>query len=842
MSLESQKKSNVCQFNDVYSAEWEYIKQRREKINSSSSQEIPPSNQTGLIGLALSGGGIRSATFNLGLLQALAKKGILRCCDYLSTVSGGGYIGSCMSSLLTNPNVSTEDNKFPLRNVREGNEERQEVSYLREHKNYLGSAKGGCSLDNCHAVGMTLTGFVLINTLSLSFLFLISLFLYIFEDEFYADVGTPFLLENHLGFNELLLFIAGIVVLGVIVARWGQQLSLGNSVNLKLSRRYDNWIARGTKIAIILVVSVVLVRFIYNQAWNMFLFWASDWIEVGKNEGIGQFGFLFLAILVISIIIIIGGQIGLYENKIRRKALKTTMSVALVIFFLFLTVHLLSLMYYVEYKGRLLNVLLLSENKTVALTLPEIKLALRTELSKKSSSNSDKIPITELFYWIITNNEADLAKKANMIGTIYSNHRSIWECFSKAYKEQDGFFREALEEFGDNITNGCSSNNANVPNKFQSGNFIEKINQLDLERRHGFDTTKKYICCLFLLVSGILFVIALLTNLNRISQHDFYRNHLSKTFLIRRKDSIAGQNGEIENCYELRLRDLHEHHNGPYHLINTTLNIPTSNPEKNPSSKGRGADLFLFSKFYCGSESTGYQKTTEYDKGKTSLATAMAISGAAVSPEMGTTGTSSFVAVMATLLNMRLNLWMPNPKNKRNFRLILWPWYLLKELRRRGDEQDLLLNLSDGGHYENLGVYSLLKRRCQLIIASDAGADPHFQMSDLGNLKRKARIDLGIEIEFENLNDLLPNSDGYSRTPFVKGSIKYPDGEEGTLLYIKATLTGREPEDIRSYKYEHKTFPHQSTTDQFFDEQQFESYRKLGEWIGETVFNKMETQ
>lgn len=833
MSLKSNQKSNNCQFDDVYSAEWEYIKQRREKINSSSSQEIPPNSQTGLIGLALSGGGIRSATFNLGLLQALANKGILRCCDYLSTVSGGGYIGSGMSSLLTNPNVSTEDDKFPLRNVREGNEERQEVSYLREHKNYLGSSKGGCSLDNCHAVGMALTGLVLINALSLSFLVLISLFLYVFEDEFYADVGTPFLLEKYLGFNELLLFIAGIVVLGVIVTRWWQQLSLGNSINPKLSIIYDDWIARGTKIAIILVVSVFLVRFIYSQAWNMFLFWASDWIEVSKNEGIGQFSYLFLAILVISIVIVIGGQIGLYESKIRRKALKTTMSVALVIFFLFLTVHLLSLMYYVEYKGRLLNVLLLSENKTVALTLPEIKLALRTEFTKNSSSNSDNISITEIFYWIIAGKEADLAKKANTIGTIYSNHRFIWECFSKAYKEQDGFFREALEEFKKNVTNGCSPDN--TANKFQSGNFIDKLNQLDLERKQGFDTTKKYICCLFLSISGILFIIALLTNLNRISQHDFYRNRLSKTFLIRRKESVTGQHGEIENYCELRLRDLHEHHNGPYHLINTTLNIPTSNPEKNPSSKGRGADLFLFSKFYCGSESTGYQKTTEYDKGKTSLATAMAISGAAVSPEMGTTGTSSFVAVMATLLNMRLNLWMPNPKSNRKFRLILWPWYLLKELRRRGDEQDLLLNLSDGGHYENLGIYSLLKRRCQLIIASDAGADPCFQMSDLGNLKRKARIDLGIEIEFENLNDLLPNSKGYSKTPFVKGSIKYPDGEEGTLLYIKATLTGREPEDIRSYKYEHKTFPHQSTTDQFFDEQQFESYRKLGEWIGETV-------
>jgi hypothetical protein len=62
--------------------------------------DIRASVAAGLVGLALSGGGIRSATFNLGLLQGLVKQGILRYCDYLSTVSGGGYIGSCLSSLL----------------------------------------------------------------------------------------------------------------------------------------------------------------------------------------------------------------------------------------------------------------------------------------------------------------------------------------------------------------------------------------------------------------------------------------------------------------------------------------------------------------------------------------------------------------------------------------------------------------------------------------------------------------------------------------------------------------------------------------------------------------------
>lgn len=99
---------------------------------------VQPSSNTSLVGLALSGGGIRSATFNLGLLQALAKRGILRCCDYLSTVSGGGYIGSCLSSLLDNPEASVDEDKFPFRFQRdEKADERREVKWLRQHGNYL---------------------------------------------------------------------------------------------------------------------------------------------------------------------------------------------------------------------------------------------------------------------------------------------------------------------------------------------------------------------------------------------------------------------------------------------------------------------------------------------------------------------------------------------------------------------------------------------------------------------------------------------------------------------------------------------------------------------------------
>jgi len=325
-------------------------------------------------------------------------------------------------------------------------------------------------------------------------------------------------------------------------------------------------------------------------------------------------------------------------------------------------------------------------------------------------------------------------------------------------------------------------------------------------------------------------IMGLFTNLNYNSLHYFYRTRLSNTYLIRRVKK-EGKEEVIENKL-LLLTELHENYNSPYHLVNTTLNVPSSTE---PSLSGRGADFFIFSKYYCGAESTGYRRTDCYSEGKTKLATAMAISGAAASPEMGTS-TNSGMAALMTLMNVRLNLWMLNPNRKRWPKVILWPYYLFKELLRQSTENDALLNLSDGGHHENLGIYPLLKRRCRLIIASDAGADPSYKMEDFANLQRKARIDLGINIEID-LSDLRPDAKTrYTNAYFVKGIIHYPEGEKGTLFFLKTTMTGNEPEDLLAYQRKSPNFPDETTADQFFNEDQFESYRKLGEWIGERFY------
>jgi hypothetical protein len=152
--------------------------------------------------------------------------------------------------------------------------------------------------------------------------------------------------------------------------------------------------------------------------------------------------------------------------------------------------------------------------------------------------------------------------------------------------------------------------------------------------------------------------------------------------------------------------------------------------------------------------------------------------------------------------------------------------------------------ISDGGHFENLGIYELARRRCRLIVACDSEEDHDFTFGGLGNAIRKCRIDLGVDIDID-LRPLLDRDESDRTSAHVlRGSIDYHDGKEpGVLLYLKSSLTKPalhpEPADVLEYAMRGNAFPHQSTADQFFDESQFESYRRLGMHIGEDAIEKL---
>jgi hypothetical protein len=212
----------------------------------------------------------------------------------------------------------------------------------------------------------------------------------------------------------------------------------------------------------------------------------------------------------------------------------------------------------------------------------------------------------------------------------------------------------------------------------------------------------------------------------------------------------------------------------------------------------------------------------------------MAISGAAVSPNMGFYS-STPVAFLMTIFNVRLGQWLGNPRHRTASRRAtprLGLGCLLNELLGGTNDQSAYVYLSDGGHFENMGLYELVKRRCGLIIVCDAEQDEKYTFSGLGNAIRKCRTDLGIDIDLDTSKIAPKDENTPSEQHCAVGKIHYENVDQaarkGTIIYFKASLTGDEPSDVRNYKKEHATFPHESTADQWFKESQFESYRELG--------------
>jgi hypothetical protein len=148
------------------------------------------------------------------------------------------------------------------------------------------------------------------------------------------------------------------------------------------------------------------------------------------------------------------------------------------------------------------------------------------------------------------------------------------------------------------------------------------------------------------------------------------------------------------------------------------------------------------------------------------------------------------------------------------------------------------VHLSDGGHFENLAIYELIRRHCRVIVASDCGQDGEAAFDDLGNLVRKVRQDFGVDVRID-VSPLRPGPDGRARQHMVAGDVHYPDGDTGVLLLFKPALVGSEPADVAQYRARNAEFPHQTTIDQFYDEAQWEAYRRLGEHAALTAFRRV---
>jgi len=361
-----------------------------------------------------------------------------------------------------------------------------------------------------------------------------------------------------------------------------------------------------------------------------------------------------------------------------------------------------------------------------------------------------------------------------------------------------------------------------------------------LGHRLGDGIGKAALFYLAALVVGALALLYLRLDVNRTSPHAFYRDQLRRTFL---PVDAAGRAPPLAVAEPPPATA-----GGPYHLVNATANRDgqRERPLPGPAPLRRLGYPFVFAPDHSGWEHGPWVPTGRLETADShlDLATAVAISGAATSTAMGEKSFGRGTTLLLALLNVRLGYWLPAPDRlppageaplER-----AGPRHFLQEALGRTGEGSAFVNLSDGGHFENLGVYALLRRRCRHIVVVDAEQDESMRFEGLAVLLRLAFVDLGIRIELD-VADLRPDAQGQSRRHFALGRILYPEAPGhpvrpeafgGELLYLKLSITGNEPEHLRAYRRVEPQFPHQSTGDQFYDETQFEAYRALGEKVG----------
>ena len=373
------------------------------------------------------------------------------------------------------------------------------------------------------------------------------------------------------------------------------------------------------------------------------------------------------------------------------------------------------------------------------------------------------------------------------------------------------------------------------------------------------------IFCVVLLASRI--------DINEFSLNAFYRSRLVRCYLgatrFRKHERHPQYFTGFDDQDDLKMAELIDTNkeqlpSGPFHIVNCALNLGGS---RDLSLHTRHSAIFTLTPLRCGSsykikdqlgylgggeKEIGYISTNEYGgkEHQPTLGQAISISGAAASPNMGY-HTSPVMAFLMTIFNIRLGWWFPNPEKKDlpkkpspNFSL----FYLFRELLGVANETSEFLSISDGGHFENLAAYELIKRKCEVIIISDGECDPDLQFEGLGRLIRMCEVDLDAKITIDVSSIQLDKDSCWSKNRCAIGKIQYSknkkseEPEKGWIIYLKASMNGFEDTAIQQYKATHPTFPHETTGDQFYGEDQFESYRKLGYDITKQVFKPVEVE
>jgi hypothetical protein len=832
--------------------------------------------------LCLSGGGIRSATFALGIVQGLARCDLLDKFHYLSTVSGGGYIGSWLTAWISRAPKGLRDVSQMLSESRteaRPNPEPQQIQNLRNYSNYLSPRLGLLSADTWTLVAIYLRNLVL-NWFV--FLPLLAAFLML------PWIYTSFVMVDPPPIGNPLLWVSSACVILAVVymayslpsgrnGRRGEGIFLGFCLlPLVLSAifmtmhwawiRYYNQTPAlsflGISSANPLVTFICFGIGIQLIGWMLSLLWMHGfvWKEVLGAVVSGAAGGLFLWFAAIKI----------FPDPLKSAELYVCFAVPL-----YLSLFFFTLTVFVgicsrettdedrEWWARAGGWILIA---IVAWSVLSALVVFGTSLLSSAYSWTYSIVATGGASGIVT----FLAGKSKTTPANEKSENMSWwrSLLLLKIPVLAAFVFVAVMMIL--VTKGAIlivrqiGDAAHYHWNLTSRSALLGKTSVDLNIILYAPTTIVAFVALGLFLIGLL--MASFVNPNRFSLHAMYRDRLIRAYLGASNDTrnphpFTGFDPN-DNIPMHKAWDRGKSGNRFFPVINVALNLVHG---RKLAWQERKAASFTISPLHCGSlnANVGYRKTVPPGggiycyggAGGMSLGTAVTISGAAASPNMGY-HSSPIVAFVLTLLNVRLGAWAGNPAKRvgdKTFyldhpRLAIRP--MIAEAFGLTDDTNPYVYLSDGGHFENLGLYEMVLRRCHYIVVSDAGQDPKCSFVDLGEAVRKIRIDLGIPIDFSEMfiyarsDDPAQNEKGrYCAIGDIRyGAVDGNEAKGGKLIYIKPACYGCEPRDIYEYYKRSPLFPHESTVNQFFTESQFESYRMLGAYTmqqlcGEEVGN-----
>jgi hypothetical protein len=791
------------------------------------------------VGLALSGGGIRSAAFSLGVLQSLNEHGVLKHVDYLSSVSGGGYMGSSLTATMTKTEggfvfgtttgprgagvVGTQPAPTDVKDS-------GSVGHIRNYSNYL-IPRG--ARDLVTAVAIVVRGLVANAALVLPFVLLLAVITILGNPNRSDLTGTDFfgfslawLPVRYFGITLLITLIGLVLFLA-----WAIYRSLLPAAE---QSEFRTWLPT------LAATYLILIAFSFFCELQPFVI--SGMFALADASGDGDHSVLTSAVKWLATI--------------------ATPVAAVVTFF-----------------RQQLGTLLKSVDRSSGIATKIMALIGKAAIWVAGAALPLLIWIAYIYlcYWGIINDAPLASREAArqppaIQGSVQIegpgiNLRGTLDC--RKIEGRDSCAAQPAAEPavargpGDHTPKWLIGTAQALSNGLQAAG-------VRLPDRVAF----RPVTLFYALVGILLFALSYLLRPNANSLHQLYRDRLSKAFLFDPTELARPRSGAREESQDqgrdfapldtMRISELvRPHPYAPYHLINAALNVQGSDYA---NRRGRNADFFLFSPCYVGSEATGYRETLPVESATSlDLATAMAISGAAFSSNMGANSIRPLTPTLA-ILNVRTGYWLKNPRfiessTHERRSSIRAPeratkWYLWSEITGRLYEDSDYVYITDGGHIENLGIYELLRRRCRVIVAVDAEADPAMRFPSFIALQRYARIDLGVRINMpwdeirkstrawmgfdpSRANATLPARSPGPHTAI--GTIEYDGGEKGWLLYIKSSLTGDENDYVRDYARRYDQFPHETTGDQFFSEEQFEVYRALGFHIVNRLLNGDDT-